>query len=66
MANPDVPPAWWAPFADEFPCWHAWTGVTGGLYARLPRSSPPVVVLAADPDDLAAAIRAWHKDRGQR
>lgn len=29
----------------EFPGWHAWRGVDGRLlYARLPRTSPPVVV----------------------
>jgi hypothetical protein len=63
MANPDVPPAWWAPFADEFPCWHAWTGVAGLLYVRLPRSSPPVVMRATDAGSLAAKIRGWYKRR---
>ena len=63
MANPDVPPAWWAPFADEFPCWHAWTGVAGLLYARLPRSSPPVVVRAVTAGSVAEQIRAWYRRR---
>jgi hypothetical protein len=63
MANPDAPPTWWAPLADEFPCWHAWDGVSGLMYARLPRSSPPVVVRATDAGALAGKIRAWYKGR---
>jgi hypothetical protein len=63
MDNLDVPPTWWAPFADEFPCWHAWTGVAGLLYARLPRSSPPVVLRGADPGSVAEQIRAWYQRR---
>ena len=64
MANLDAqPPAWWAPYADEFPCWQAWTGVAGLLYARLPRSSPPVVVRDKDPDGVARQIRSWYKGR---
>jgi hypothetical protein len=41
----------------QFPDWHTWLGVSGLLYARRPRSSPPKVVRAGDPAGLAAAIR---------
>jgi hypothetical protein len=57
MDNLDAPPTWWAPYADEFPCWHAWTGVAGLLYVRRLKSSPPVVYRAADPAELEARIR---------
>jgi hypothetical protein len=36
--------------------WHTWTGVGGVLYARLPKSSRPRVVRAADAEGLRAAI----------
>jgi len=36
--------------------WQTWTGVGGVLYARLPKSSPPKVVRAADAAGLRAAI----------
>lgn len=35
----------------EFPGWHAWRGVNTRYYARLPKTSPPVVVCGAE--DLA-------------
>jgi hypothetical protein len=38
--------------------WHCWQGVTGLLYARRPKSSPPKVARAADVDALREAIRA--------
>lgn len=34
-------PDWW-PYAAEFPHWHVWRGVCGVVYARRPRTSPPV------------------------
>jgi hypothetical protein len=46
----------------EFPAWHAWTGVSGLLYARLPRSSPPVVVRGQDAAELREAIRRWERE----
>ena len=45
-------PDWW-PYAAEFPHWHVWQGVSGLLYARRPRTSPPVVVRVED----AVALR---------
>ena len=59
MSNPlpreDIPD-WW-PYAAEFPCWHVWRGVSGLVYARRPRTSPPLVVRAENPADLLAQIR---------
>jgi hypothetical protein len=49
-------PDWW-PFAAEFPRWHVWRGVCGLVYARRPRTSPPIVVRAADAMDLRDQIR---------
>jgi len=49
-------PDWW-PYAAEFPHWHVWRGVCGLVYARRPRSSPPLVVRADNPVDLLAQIR---------
>jgi hypothetical protein len=36
--------------------WETWVGVGGVLYARHPRSTPPMVVRAANPEALAEAI----------
>jgi hypothetical protein len=41
----------------DHPGWHCWEGVGVLLYARLPRSSPPVVVSATTPAELEARIR---------
>ena len=41
------PPKWW-PYGQEFPDWHVWEGVSGILYARRPRSSPPKVVRSTE------------------
>jgi hypothetical protein len=49
-------PDWW-PYAPEFPYWHVWRGVGGLVYARRPRTSPPLVVRADNPADLLAQIR---------
>ena len=54
-----APPTWWAPFADEFPCWHAWAGVAGLLYVRRPKSSPPVVFRGYTAETLAGQIREY-------
>jgi hypothetical protein len=40
----------------EFTRWHLWTGVNDRLYARLLKSSPPIVVGAATPLGLRARI----------
>jgi hypothetical protein len=45
-----------AALRSRFPGWQAWRGVSGLLYARRLRTSPPVIVRAATTDDLAAKI----------
>jgi hypothetical protein len=40
----------------RFPGWQAWRGVSGLLYARRLRTSPPVIVRAATADALAVKI----------
>jgi hypothetical protein len=52
----DEVPDWW-PYAAEFPSWHVWRGVGGLVYARRPRTSPPVVVRAEDAVGLRDQIR---------
>src|SRR6476469_4352569 len=52
----DRVPDWW-PYAPEFPHWHVWRGVAGLLYARRPRSTPPIVVRASDAAGLRERIR---------
>jgi hypothetical protein len=49
-------PDWW-PYALEFPQWHVWRGVSGLVYARRPRTSPPIVVRGEDATDLRDQIR---------
>lgn len=49
-------PDWW-PYAAEFPQWHVWRGVGGLVYARRPRTSPPVVVRGEDAVDLRDQMR---------
>lgn len=48
-------PQWW-PYAREFPHWYVWQGVAGHFYARLPRTSPAVVVRSLTAEDLRAEI----------
>lgn len=51
----------------DYPHWHAWPGVLGGLvYARYPRSSPPMVVRAATVDQLRLEIEDAERQRGLR
>jgi hypothetical protein len=42
--------------------WHMWTGVTGTFYARLLKSSPPVVVEGRTEGERDARIAAYLKD----
>jgi hypothetical protein len=51
----DDVPDWW-PYAAEFPQWHVWRGVSGLVYARRPRTSPPIVVRGEDPMDVRDQI----------
>jgi len=51
----------------DYPGWHAWPGVLAGVvYARRPRSSPPLVVRAVSPAGLRRAIEAAEAERGLR
>jgi hypothetical protein len=56
--DPSTEPAWWQPFAAQFPLWHAWQGVNCAYYARMVGSSPPLWVRGATPAELPALIRA--------
>jgi len=49
----------------DYPGWHTWPGVLGDVvYARRPRSSPPLVVRALSPAGLCQAIEAAETERG--
>jgi hypothetical protein len=51
----------------DYPGWHAWPGVLAGVvYARRPRSTPPLVVRAISAADLRHAIEAAEAERGLR
>lgn len=50
----------------DHPRWHTWVGVAGLLYARVPKSSPPIVVRATTPEQLRAAVEAAEAKRRQR
>jgi hypothetical protein len=51
----------------DYPGWHACPGVLAGVvYARRPRSSPPLVVRAVSPLRLRQAIEAAEEERGLR
>jgi hypothetical protein len=51
----------------DYPGWHVWPAVLAGLvYARRPRSSPPLVVRSATIDGLRQAIEAAEAERGLR
>ena len=51
----------------DYPAWRAWPGtIAGVLYARRPRTSPPLVVRAATTDQLRRAIENAERKRGLR
>ena len=51
----------------DYPGWHAWPAVLAGLvYARRPRSSPPLVVRSATVGGLRKAIEDAERERGLR
>jgi len=52
-----------AALGGKFPGWQAWRGVSGLLYARRLRTSPPVIVRAATADDLAAKITEYERGK---
>lgn len=49
------PPKWW-PHHDEFPDWRLWRGENRLLYARLPGTSPLVIVHGTDVAELREQI----------
>ena len=55
-----------AAVAREHPLWDPWAGVAGLLYARRPRSSPPMCVRSRSPDGLREAIIKAEEKRGLR
>jgi hypothetical protein len=56
-----------AEVARDYPGWEAWKGVLAGVvYARRPRSSPPMVVRAITTDALRQAIETAETERGLR
>jgi hypothetical protein len=51
----------------DYPGWHAWPAVLAGLlYARRPRSTPPLVVRSVTIAGLREAIENAERDRGLR
>ena len=69
MANdptPDKPCATLRSIERDYPGWHCWRGVGGILYARRLKSSPPIVVRAADPAQLRDAIARAISERCKR
>jgi hypothetical protein len=55
-------PSWWQDRAARWPRWEAWQGVNQLYYARIPRSSPPIVVRGESPQDLEDMIRKAESD----
>ena len=50
----------------DYPGWCAWPGVLSLVYARRPRSSPPMVVRSPTPEGLRQAIENAERERGLR
>lgn len=56
-------PLWWPPEnADKYPYWHVFRGVPGLYYGRRLMSSPPRIVRAESPEDLAEQIASNEAD----
>jgi hypothetical protein len=55
-----------AVIADEYPGWTAWPGVAGLVYARYPRSSPPLCVRSTSLSGLRVEIEKAKRERGMR
>lgn len=51
----------------DYPPWHAWTGMLAGvLYARRPDLAPPMVVRSVSVDGLRREIERAERERGLR
>ena len=49
----------------DYPGWHAWPAALAGLvYARRPRTSPPLVVRATSVNQLRTEIENAEQERG--
>ena len=55
-----------AVIAGEYPGWTAWAGVAGLVYARYPRSSPPLCVRSTSLSGLRVEIEKAKRERGLR
>jgi hypothetical protein len=56
-----------AEVAHDYPGWETWPAVLAGIvYARRPRTSPPLVVRAITTDALRQAIEDAEAERGLR
>jgi hypothetical protein len=63
---PDITQAL-AAIGSDYPGWHAWPAVFGGLvYARRRRASPSLVVRASSTGGLRLAIEDAERKRGLR
>jgi len=43
----------------DYPAWHPWQGVAGLLYARRPKSSPPIVKRDTSLEGLRRQLDEW-------
>ena len=55
-----------AEMARDYPGWETWPGVSVLVYARRPRTSPPLVVRATTTGELRQAIESAEIERGLR
>lgn len=56
-----------AEIARDYPGWETWKGALAGvIYARRPRTSPPLVVRAITTAELRQAIEGAEAERGLR
>jgi hypothetical protein len=55
-----------AVIAEEYPGWTAWPGVSCLVYARYPRSSPPLCVRSTSLGGLRVEIERAGRERGLR
>ncbi len=68
VGSPDgAPRGALAAIPDDYPGWLAWEGaIAGMLYARRPRTSPPMVVRSTTTDGYGQEIESAEQERGIR
>jgi hypothetical protein len=59
-------PKWWQRYHAQFPDWRVWRGENKRFYARLPGTSPLLVVHGRDAEELRDEITRHLSQRGQR